>query len=102
MVNLQGKGCREGGNNMVETRQSKTKKAKNLQANNRSKPHRLKSGEAINKIRSISLRLLKPNLIFIEELQKEKNVSFNFLLNEIIMNLKTNKRRSHLNESLNF
>lgn len=70
---------------MVKTRQqSKTKQANNLQANNSSKPHRLRTKEeAISEISPLSLRLVKINLNNLTELQKEKKLSFNFLCNQI-------------------
>lgn len=70
---------------MVKTRQqSKTKQAKNLQANSSSKPHRLRTKEeAISEISPLSLRLVKINLNNLTELQKEKKLSFNFLCNQI-------------------
>ena len=90
--------------NMVKTRrQSKTNQSKNLQANNRSKPHRLRTKEeAISEISPLSLRLLKNNLNNLKQLQSEKKQSFNFVCNEIFSEFFKNKRRSHLNESLNF
>lgn len=88
---------------MVKQRQSKTKQAKNLQANNSSKPHRLRTKEeAIAEISPLSLRLLKTNLNNLTELQKVKKLSFNFLCNQIFSEYFKTKRRSHLNESLNF
>lgn len=83
-------------------RQSKTKQAKNLQANS-SKPHRLRDNkEAIAEISPISLRLLKNNLNNLTELQKEKKLSFNFLCNQIFSEFFKIKKESRLNESLNF
>lgn len=65
-------------------RQFKTKKAKNILANNSSKPHRLRTKEeAISEISPLSLRLVKTNLNNLTELQKEKKLSFNFLCNQI-------------------
>lgn len=86
---------------MVKQRQSKQGKAKNLQANNQSKPHRLRTNEeAISEISPLSLRLLKNNLNNLKQLQTEKKLSFNFLCNEIFSEFFKTKRRSHLNESL--
>ena len=46
----------------VKTRQSKERKAKNLQANNNLKPHRLRADEEIiSKISSLHVRLISPN-----------------------------------------
>jgi hypothetical protein len=88
---------------MVKQRQNRTKQAKNLQANNSSKPHRLRDNEeAISKISPLSLRLLKNNLTNLKQLQSEKKQSFNFVCNEIFSEFFKIKRRSHLNESLNF
>ena len=83
---------------MVTTRQqSKTKRAKNLQANNSSKAHRLKTdSEIISQISSLHVRLLKPNLNFIKELQAKGNLSINFLLNEIVKDFKTTKGETRL------
>ena len=89
---------------MVKTRQqSKTKQAKSLQANNSSKPHRLRdTKEAISEISPLSLRLLKNNLNNLKQLQTEKKLSYNFLCNEIFSEFFKIKKESRLNESLNF
>ena len=89
---------------MVKTRQqSKTKQAKSLQANNSSKPHRLRTKEeAISEISPLSLRLVKNNLNNLKRLQTEKKLSFNFLCNEIFSEFFKIKKESRLNESLNF
>lgn len=89
---------------MVKTRQqSKTNKAKNLQANNSSKPHRLRTKEeAISEISPLSLRLVKNNLNNLKQLQTEKKQSFNFLCNEIFSEFFKIKKENRLSESFNF
>lgn len=83
-------------------RQSKTKQAKNLQANS-SKPHRLRTKEeAISEISPLSLRLVKNNLNNLKQLQTETKLSFNFLCNEIFSEFFKIKKENRLNESLNF
>lgn len=85
---------------MVRTRQSKERKAKNFKANNNLKPHRLKTDEeVISKITSLHVRLLKPNLTNIIELQKKENVSINFLLNSIVMDFFKNNKEGNLSMS---
>lgn len=81
---------------MVKTRRQS--KAKNLQATNLNKPHRLRtSKEAIAEISPLSVRLLKTNLNNLIELQSKENLSFNFLLNSIVMDFfKTNKESKPL------
>lgn len=88
---------------MVKHRQSKTNKAKNLQANNLNKPHRLRDNkEAISQISPLSLRLLKNNLNNLKQLRAEKKQSFNFVCNEIFSEFFKIKKENRLNESLNF
>lgn len=85
---------------MVKTRQSKERKAKNLQANNNLKPHRLRADEEIiSKISSLHVRLISPNLKNIIELQKKENVSINFLLNSIVMDFFKNNKEGNLSVS---
>ena len=88
---------------MVKTRQSKKYKAKRIQANTNNKPHRLRTDkESISQISPISLRLLKPNLNNLKQLQSEEKRSFNFVCNNIISEFFKIKKESRLSESLNF
>jgi len=82
---------------MVKQRQSKQREAKNLQANNSSKPHRLHTDEeVISEITSLHVRLLKPELTYITELKKKENLSINFLLNAIVKDFKLTKGETRL------
>lgn len=86
---------------MVKTRrQSKTNQSKKIQATNLNKPHRLRTPkEAISEISPLSVRLLKTNLDNLIELQSEKNLSFNFLLNSIVMDFFKNNKEGNLSVS---